>query len=138
MAIGFVLVLRVQGQKTFGDVAGKGRCFGAPTRRGVAGGAVFLSDRQAANLPAGYPKQNEFQSIGTVDSIMSRQKLIVINDQEYILPENIIIVTPGKKNSRLRDVRLGRTAGIFFTEGSETSMPKVTEIWVLPRNFVVK
>jgi len=99
---------------------------------------LLCSTSYAANLPAGYPKQSEFQSIGTVDSVTARQKLVVINDQEYIVPENIIVVTPDKKNSSLRDVRLGRTAGIFFTEGSETSMPKVTEIWVLPRNFVVK
>jgi hypothetical protein len=93
---------------------------------------LLCSTSYAANLPAGYPKQNEFQSIGTVDSVTTRKKLIVINDQEYIVPENIIVVTPRKRNSSLRDVRLGRTAGIFFTEGSETSMPKVTEIWVLP------
>lgn len=99
---------------------------------------LLCSTSYAANLPAGYPKQNEFQSIGTVDSVTTRKKLIVINDQEYIVPDNIIVVTPNKKSSSLRDVRPGKIAGIFFTEGNDTSMPKVTEIWVMPRNFVIK
>jgi hypothetical protein len=95
----------------------------------------LLSPVFAANLPSGYPKLNEFQRTGTVDSLNFRAKKIVIGDQEFIIPANIIVVTPNKKNSTLRDIRLGKTAGIFFNAGTAERMPIVNEIWVLPRNF---
>jgi len=95
----------------------------------------LLSHVFAANLPSGYPKLNEFQSMGSVDSLNIRTNKIVIGDQEFIIPANIIIVTPDKKNSTLRDIRVGKTAGIFFNAGTPERMPILNEIWVLPRNF---
>ena len=89
----------------------------------------------AANLPAGYPKLEEFQNTGTIDSVDIKTSLIVVNDQEYQTRSNIIIVLPGKKNATLKNLKTGSVAGIFFNDGDSDSQPTVTEVWVFPRNF---
>lgn len=95
---------------------------------------LVLSPVFAATLPSGYPKLEEFQNLGTVDSITNSGKTIVINDSQYIVPKTVIVIKPGKKSSRLRDVRISSKVGIFYKEGSDSSFPSVTEIWVLPAN----
>jgi hypothetical protein len=96
---------------------------------------LLLSVAYAANLPAGYPKQEEFQDTGTFDEVVKERKSIVINDQEYMMSPNLIVITANKKNSRLRDVHQGRKVGIFFIEGTLDSLPVVTEIWEFPRGL---
>lgn len=88
----------------------------------------------AANLPAGYPKVEEFDNIGTVDSAVYDNK-IVIGDQEYLIAKSIIIVKPGKKSSTLKDLKQGSTAGVFSIPGDLNTQPVVKEIWILPKGF---
>ncbi len=91
----------------------------------------------AAKLPSGYPDIQDYQNLGTVDSMMTSKNRIVVNDQEYILPSGVIVHTPRKKIASLRDVRKGKQVGVIAKSGSATSLPSVLEIWVFPRNFTV-
>jgi len=101
----------------------------------VAFAGTGLNPVFAANLPSGYPALNEFQSIGIVDSLEARANKIVIDDQEFTISSNVIIVVPNKRNSSVRDIRTGKTTGIFFSDGTVEEMPVVNEIWVFPLNF---
>jgi len=96
---------------------------------------VVANPLYAANLPSGYPDLDEFQRIGTIDSLQIRANTIVIDDQEYNISPNIIVVMPNRRNSSLKDIQAGKTTGIFFNAGSTQRMPVVNEIWVLPRNI---
>ena len=88
----------------------------------------------AAGLPTGYPKVEEFNSVGTIDSAVYDNK-IVIGDEEYLIAKSIIVVVPGKKGSTLDDLKQGRIAGLFATAGTTDKKPVVTEIWMFPRSY---
>lgn len=91
----------------------------------------------AAKLPSGYPDIKDYENLGTVDSIEKSKSRIVVNDQEYILPIGVVVHTPRKKIGSLRDVRKGNKVGVIADSGSKISLPSITAIWVLPRNFSI-
>jgi len=91
----------------------------------------------AAGLPKGYPDIGEFQNIGPVDSVSLVRQTIIINDHEYMLTPNIVVHKSAKKTGSLRDVRVGKKVGLFASAGDTESMPVISEIWVLPRNFSI-
>ena len=95
----------------------------------------IMQQAVAAKLPAGYPRFEEFQNTGTIDSVDIKTSRIVVNDQEYQTRSNVIVVLPGKKNATLKSLKIGSVAGIFFSSGDTDSQPTATEIWVFPRNF---
>jgi len=98
---------------------------------------LMISSASAAKLPSWYPDPNVFQNLGTVDSMARLKGKIVVNDQEYQLPMGVLVHTPGKKNAGLLSVREGKLVAITSDNGNSEQRPKVTEIWVLPPNYVL-
>ncbi len=91
----------------------------------------------ANNLPSGYPDIKDYENLGTVDSIEQSKSRIVVNDQDYILPTDVTVHTPGNMTGSLRDVRKGNKVGVIADSGSKTSLPSITAIWVFPSGFSI-
>jgi len=91
----------------------------------------------ATGLPNGFPSIGEYHNLGTVDSIEKYKSRIVVNDQEYILPNNVVVHTSNNNIGSLRNVRTGKSVGVFTTGGSNTSLSNISEIWVFPRGYTI-
>jgi len=100
-------------------------------------GGLMATPTFGAALPGGFPGIGDFHNLGTVDSIEKYKSRIVVNDQEYVLPSNVVVHTSNGSIGNLRNLRTGRSVGIFTIGDSNTSLSSVSEIWVFPRGYTV-
>jgi len=99
--------------------------------------AAIATTTIAAPLPGGYPQIKEFQNLGSIGSIEKFGGKIVVNDQEYNLPKSVVVYASGGKLGTLRDLRTGKSVGLFSDSGSDESFPRVSEIWIFPRGYKI-
>jgi hypothetical protein len=98
---------------------------------------LVISTAFADRLPSGYPQLNEFQNMGNVDWIAKKRDKIVVNDTEYEIANNTVVVTPHRKKAALRAIKANSLVGIK-AEGNGFTQPRIVrEIWVLPKGFKI-
>jgi hypothetical protein len=97
-------------------------------------GAVALSlPAIAAGLPDYYPER--FDRWGVIDQLDLDNQIIVVNDVNIRVTRGLRIYTVNTRFASLQSLKPGMKVG-FGTTGSRAINGAVSEVWVLPADYI--
>ncbi len=105
-------------------------------KRWISFGLMCLTLLTVSKTTLAADSRIKFQHDGIISNIFLKKNTILINDSEFSLSPTVRVYTQNGAASSMTSLKKGMRVGVILSNASSGHASYVTEIWMLPDNFL--